>query len=394
MLCSWLNPKTGTGSFFWEQAEFMTPDFNMILCVFDHTYYGARNFNKFFTHEIVTIDKAPNGLPIMKFNYPQLAHVSEKVNLKLLRRSLRKFQYYLLQQDISIDLVHAQSICNAGIMAQYFYEETKIPYVFTEHNQFNYRYVSATHKEVIKSIFLNDFAKMVVSHDKIRQLSSNHLFADYTVIGNAIDDEIFKYKERNSNNVFRIITIGAYSPIKDHETLLRSLQIVDETTSGSHKEIEFCWLGCNGWGNDSASEVQELLAKISFKNIKVVLVPKVERFEIRNYLQEADLFILTSIAEGMPVSMMEALACGVPVCSTRCGGVDELIDDTNGRIFQIKDSVGIAGFITDFYMEKYNFNRRDISKEFIKKWGKGPFKEKTASIYNRMIREYGKAWNC
>lgn len=392
MLCSWLDVKTGIGSFFWEQAEFMTRDFNMILCVFNSTHYGVSNFYKFFSHQFVSVEKAPNGLTVFKLNYPQLAHASEKFNLNLFKSSIRKFQKYLLQENISIDLVHAQSLLNAGIMAHYFYDETGIPYVFTEHNQFTYKNVTPAHKKIIKQIFLNDFDKMVVSFDKIRQLSSNFLFAEYMLVGNAVDDEIFKYYERNSNNEdFTILTIGAYSLFKDHETLLRSLQLVDEKSLNfSNKKIQFIWLGYDGWGNDNSVGVQKLLERFSFKNIEVTIIAKVERKEIKNYLQNIDLFLLTSICEGMPVSVMEALACGVPVCSTRCGGVDELIDDSNGKIFQIKDAKSIANFIADFYMGKYKFENKRISEEFIKKWGKEQFKNKIGVIYNRMITKYSK----
>lgn len=392
MLCSWLDPKTGTGSFFWEQAEFMTSEFNMFLCVSSYTNYGVRNFNKFFSHENFSIEKAPNGLTILKFNYPQLAHVSEKVNLNLLRSSIRKFQNKLLQENIYIDLIHAQSLLNAGIMAQYFYEETAIPYVFTEHNQFNYKSISRTDKKVIEKIFLNDFDKMVVSYDKIRQLSSNQLYADYIAVGNAIDDEIFNYRERISDhNKFKILTIGAYDRIKDHETLLKSLQILEEKSLNfPHKKIEFIWLGFNGWGNERSEEVKKLIDKFSFKNIEVTLIAKVDRSEIKNYLQNVDLFLLTSISEGMPVSVMEALACGVPVCATRCGGVDELINDNNGHISQIKDAAGIADFVADFCEGKHIFDHKSISKDFIKKWGKEQFKNKIGVIYNRMITKYSK----
>ena len=370
----------------------MTQDFNMILCGFNNTHYGVRNFNKFFSHQIVSVEKAPNGLTILKFNYPQVARASEKFNLNLFRSSIRKFQKYLLQENISIDLIHAQSLLNAGIVAQYFYEETGVPYVFTEHNQFNYRSVTPINKQVIEQIFLNDFDKMVVSYDKMRQLSSNGLYADYISVGNTIDDEIFNYKERNScNAVFKILTIGAYAPIKDHETLLKSLQLLDEKLLNFlDKKIEFIWLGYNGWGNESSLEIKKLFERFSFKNIEVTLIAKVERLEVKNYLQDTDIFLLTSISEGMPVSVMEALACGVPVCSTRCGGVDELIDDSNGRIFQIKDSVGIADFIADFYMKKYKFENKSISEEFIKKWGKEQFKNKIGVVYNRMITKYSK----
>lgn len=390
MICSWLNPKTGTGSFFWDQAAFMMPEFNMKLAVFNKTTYGVRNFYKFFSHQIVSIDKAPNGLPILEFNYPQFSRISEKLNLSLFRNYIKKFQKYLAQENMAIDLVHAQSICNAGIMAQYYYEETGIPYIFTEHNQFNYKLISPTYKKVIDRIYLNDFEKLVVSNDKIRQLSSNHLFADYTVIGNTIDDEVFNCEGRdNIRNNFRIVTIAAYSLTKDQETLLKSLQLLDkEIQLFPARKIEFLWLGYNGWGNDSTVEVQKLLEKFPLNNIQVTIIPTVKRENVANFLQNSDLFLLTSINEGMPVSAMEALACGTPVCSTNCGGIDELVNESNGKIVQIKDSEAIAEFITAMYIGKYNFDNKKISKDFIKKWGKDQFKTKLSTIYYRMIESH------
>ena len=387
MICSWFDPKTGIGSFFWEQAKFMTPDFNMVLCVFSSTNYGIRNFHKFFTHDIVSTDKAPNGLLVLKFNYPQFAYGNEQTNLNLLKSSLRKFQIYLEEEEIPIDLVHAQSLCSAGIMAQYFYEETGIPFVFTEHDQFNFKSITPTNKKVIDRIFLNDFDKIMVSHDKIRQFFSNRLFADFIVVGNTIDDEIFNYREKNRNDsVFKILTIGAHSPFKDQDTLLKALSILDSTFSG--RKIEFIWLGYNGWGKDNTVEVQDLLDKFPFENIEVTSKAKVGRLEIKDYLQDADLFLLTSIAEGMPVSAMEALACGIPVCSTRCGGVDELIDESNGGLFQIKDYSSIGKFIVDFYLDIYKVDNKKISEDFIQKWGKRSFKNKVGEIYNSMIAKH------
>ncbi|MGF1522584.1 MAG: glycosyltransferase family 4 protein [Leptolyngbyaceae cyanobacterium] len=47
--------------------------------------------------------------------------------------------------------------------------------------------------------------------------------------------------------------------------------------------------------------------------------------EVRSYLQQTDIFILPSFAEGVPVVLMEAMAAGVPVLTTRIAGVPELV---------------------------------------------------------------------
>lgn len=49
--------------------------------------------------------------------------------------------------------------------------------------------------------------------------------------------------------------------------------------------------------------------------------------EVRQYLKQTDIFVLPSFAEGVPVSLMEAMASGVPVISTRIAGISELVQD-------------------------------------------------------------------
>jgi glycosyltransferase involved in cell wall biosynthesis len=55
--------------------------------------------------------------------------------------------------------------------------------------------------------------------------------------------------------------------------------------------------------------------------------------QVRHWLHTADVVVLPSLAEGVPVVLMEAMASGVPVVATRVGGVSELVDD------------GVSGFL-------------------------------------------------
>lgn len=60
------------------------------------------------------------------------------------------------------------------------------------------------------------------------------------------------------------------------------------------------------------------------------------------YLAAADLYLLTSRWEELPISIVEALRAGLPVIATDCGGVKELVDGSVGRLCAIDDEAALA----------------------------------------------------
>jgi glycosyltransferase involved in cell wall biosynthesis len=70
--------------------------------------------------------------------------------------------------------------------------------------------------------------------------------------------------------------------------------------------------------------------------------------QVRERLSATDVFVLPSFAEGVPVVLMEAMAAGVPVVTTRIAGVAELVaDGTSGRLVPPGDIDSLAYAIND-----------------------------------------------
>lgn len=70
---------------------------------------------------------------------------------------------------------------------------------------------------------------------------------------------------------------------------------------------------------------------------------------VRDYLRQSDIFILPSFAEGVPVSLMEAMACGVPVIATYVGGVVELVQDgETGQVVYPGDPISLKNAIVRY----------------------------------------------
>lgn len=71
---------------------------------------------------------------------------------------------------------------------------------------------------------------------------------------------------------------------------------------------------------------------------KILLTGKKGGEEIASYLNASDLYIMGSYKEGWPTALMEAVACGVPVCATDFSAVDEIIiEGVNGYIVRNRD---------------------------------------------------------
>ena len=63
---------------------------------------------------------------------------------------------------------------------------------------------------------------------------------------------------------------------------------------------------------------------------------------VAEHLQASDIFLLTSRWEAFPLSIVEAFRAGRPVIATRCGGVEELVDDTVGRLCEVEDVAALS----------------------------------------------------
>jgi colanic acid/amylovoran biosynthesis glycosyltransferase len=75
----------------------------------------------------------------------------------------------------------------------------------------------------------------------------------------------------------------------------------------------------------------------------VRLLPSVPSAEVVNHLHGSDVLLVPSLDEGLPTVLLEAMACGVPVVATDCGGVSEALShDVEGLLVPPRDAEALA----------------------------------------------------
>ena len=139
---------------------------------------------------------------------------------------------------------------------------------------------------------------------------------------------------RNSQEVFKVIYAGRL--VKEAKQVLKLTKaFCDASKVNSNLEFSI-------YGDGDQEQSIKALIKDEKASKNVILFKALPPSQILNKIQEHHVFTLMSDYEGMPIALMEAMACGVvPVCYVGEGGVDEIIEH------------GVNGFVVKNRGEDY-----------------------------------------
>lgn len=183
-----------------------------------------------------------------------------------------------------------------------------------------------------------------------------HLQIQPDVITNPVDIERFN-KLKKEHDRFVIVTAGRLSEQKNQKFLI-------ETVGELSKEIHDLRLIILGDGPLKA-ELSDYIREAGLNEI-VELVGNVENIE--DYYAKADIFALSSLYEGVPLVILEAMAAGLPIISTDVGGIKDILGDGGilvpaGDKFAYKNA--LRNLISDkALMSKLGKKASEISKRY------------------------------
>ena len=252
------------------------------------------------------------------------------------------------------DLVHTHT-SKAGILGRMAAAICGVPaIVHSSHGTILHGYFSPA---VTRLFAMFEKAAATLSHRIIcltKQEIIQHLDAgigkadQYTHIFNGIDLEAFEARKGDRTELRRslgytpddvvCVSVGRLVPVKGQSDLLNAFA----EARVQNPELRLLLVG--------DGELREELAKQA-QALKIADVVEFAgwREDVAELLDACDLFVLTSLNEGLGLVLVEAMAKRLPVVATAVGGVREVVEDGNtGRLAQAGDSAAIASAIQEF----------------------------------------------
>lgn len=244
-----------------------------------------------------------------------------------------------LWRDERVDVVHAHQY------GPFFYSLAarlrgpRRPILFTEHGRHQPDYPRRK-RMLANRLLLARRDRVVGVGAAVRQalIDNEGLPADrVSVLYNGIDVTAFsanpdRAAARRELGVgpddFVILQVARLDYLKDHATALRTLARVPNA-----------YLLLIGEGPERPA-IERLIGELNLGG-RVRLLGL--RQDVSRLLHGADLFLLTSVSEGIPLTVLEAMAAGLPVVATDVGGLREVVDDgTTGYLAPARDDAALA----------------------------------------------------
>ena len=201
-----------------------------------------------------------------------------------------------------------------------------------------------------------------------------------TVIHNGIDIEKISFlsKEKSQKKLigkvspFVIGTIAEWTKNKGLVYLLKAIKNIKD------QEIDVILIGSGE--NPDKEELQNFVEKNNLKNIN--LIEFIDN--AASYLKAFDIFILPSLKEGLPYTILEAMTAQIPIIATDVGGIPEIIkNNVNGILIKPKNQKLIKEKIL------YLINNSEISKDLSQK---AKIEANKKFTLKRMIQETRKVY--
>lgn len=256
----------------------------------------------------------------------------------------------------TFDVVHHHVIFPKGAWAAQLAQQWNVPLVVTEHWTI---YNTAVRRDqpwglkwVSKRTTKSAARICPVSHDLANTMQAYGLAGEYTVVPNVVDTGLFKIGQPAPG--FHFLHISSLEDRhKNISGMLRAWSKVYEKIPGAVLHIG---------GDGPYRQWQQTAADMGIPATSIAFFGECSPAEVATRMAEAHCLVMFSRFENLPVVIVEAMASGLPVISSRVGGIAEHLERERGMLVQSENEEELQAAFVAMHRLWGDYHRFDIRR--------------------------------
>ncbi len=293
---------------------------------------------------------------------------------------IRLFKMAIADQG-SPDLVIAHSSLFAGAALSRWLQARSIPVIIFEHLMHFLKpdLLTGFYKDCIREAY--HYADRIVAISSPLRTAIVNLFPEaaskIATIPNPVDISAFNIAPwQKADGAFEFLSVALFRPEKRHDILLRAFAQVRQR----HPEVRLTMVG----DGPEFRRIKCLIAELNLTDA-VVLTGYLPQAEIATCMQKSQALVLASEFETFGVVLIEALASGLPVIATRCGGPEDIVTPESGFLIPVNDVEALAGTMQQMITENHRFNPQNIRQMAVEKYSSQRYRQAIHDLYNEIM---------
>lgn len=258
-------------------------------------------------------------------------------------------------KELKLDIIHTHHPFNLGRKGVYFARKYKIPLVFTNHTRYeDYSHYVPFNQSLTKKIvrylhkkYLNSCNCVIAPTLDIKEYLLNMgMRSRVEIIPNGINFQLLKHKDNTNikklyglENKKVLLYVGRLAKEKNIQFIIKSFKIL------SKKREDVVLLICGGGYEEE--NLKNLIEELQLQG-RVIMVGNIPHSDVSNYFSASDLFVTASTTEVHPLTLLEALAFGLPAIALKKSSLQDIIKNEKN------------GFLTNNSLESFSNRIEEI----------------------------------
>lgn len=287
--------------------------------------------------------KSLDGVQVLAYNLP-LGRIPDRIKLLIQRIVLDKLFRKAIKLYGMPDVIHAH-FYHMGYVAAHTRVLPNIPLVITEHSSKMVTGIDKNMRRQAQKAYSSAVGVIAVSK-KLKEIHQKEFNIRSVYIPNVVDIDLFKiYDNAKHDEKYCFVSIGSLIKRKGHEEAIHAFY----KAFGHTPDVLFTIYG----EGPQRAELQKLIDSYQLTD-RVILAGMQSRETIAQEMSRCHCFVLLSKGETFGVAYIEAMATGLPVIATKCGGPETFVTPQNGVLVDVDDTNGAADAMKAITESNYN----------------------------------------